>query len=243
MRVRRIIIGMLFALCAFIAAACTDDEAALSPVPPDPIVLTRGPSENPQVALLFEVNAGTTAPGAVGEILATLRERRLRASFALTGRWAEANVALTRAIAADGHLIVNGGYDGTSFTGQSTGLRSLTPEQRSLELTRTETSVYRITNRTTQPFFRPPLGDTDASVERDAASAGYPVLVAGSMDARTLVDAPALLARIETAASGEIIVLSTASSAPAATALGQVIDQLATARLAVISIEAFVTAR
>ena len=115
-------------------------------------------------------------------------------------------------------------------------------EQRALQLSRAETSIYRVTNRTTQPFFRPPLGDSDPSVERDAAAAGYPVLVAGSMDARTLVNSPALLTRIERATAGEIIVLSTASDRPSGEALGDVIDALESMGLAVVTLDSFVPA-
>jgi peptidoglycan/xylan/chitin deacetylase (PgdA/CDA1 family) len=224
----------LFLLGAlFTAIACAQDpDAPASPTPAAPVVLTRGSTVDTAVALVFEVRAADVTPGAMAEVLAALREVRVRASFAITGRWAEANGELTRAIAADGHQIVNAGYDGTSFTGQSTGQRSLTAEQRALQLSRTETSLYRVTNRTTRPFFRPPLGDLDASVERDAAANGYHLIVAGSLDARQAVDAPALLVRVERAVAGDVILLSAAERSPAGAALDDVIAALRAAGFA-----------
>jgi peptidoglycan/xylan/chitin deacetylase (PgdA/CDA1 family) len=235
--VRRIAVGLVALACALTLLACSDDSDEPEQ-PRDPVVLKRGNAEEPAVALLFEVRAGDTTPGAVNEILPVLREARIRAAFALTGRWAEANPDLAEAIAADGHLIVNAGYDGTSFTGQSTGQRSLTADQRSLQLSRTETSIYRITNRTTRPFFRPPLGDMDTSVERDAAAAGYPVIVAGSLDARQAVDTPGVLVRTTTATPGDIIVLSASGPSPTAQALDNVLQELENAGLSITTLDA-----
>jgi peptidoglycan/xylan/chitin deacetylase (PgdA/CDA1 family) len=238
----RVFALVLLASCVFAAMSCGGDAGdAPEPSPTiAPRVLTRGDEAQPAVALIFEVRAADTAAGDVAEILAALDAAGVRAGFAITGRWAEANVELTRAIAADGHLIINAGYDGESFTGQSTGQRSLSFEDRSLQLSRTETTVYRITNRTTQPFFRPPLGDLDVSVERDAAALGYPVTVAGSLDARGAVDAPGLAVVVQRAANGDIIVFSAAGRSPVGAALSDVIAQLRDNDFGFVTLDAMV---
>ncbi|HYM16025.1 MAG TPA: hypothetical protein VEZ14_10740 [Dehalococcoidia bacterium] len=47
---------------------------------------------------------------------------------------------------------------------------ALTAAQRALELSRTETTVYHLSGRTTRPYFRPPRGDVDAGVLRDGGA-------------------------------------------------------------------------
>jgi peptidoglycan/xylan/chitin deacetylase (PgdA/CDA1 family) len=144
-----------------------------------PTVLRRAPIARMAIALTFD--AGSDA-GYTGAILDTLRREGVRASWGLTGRWAEQNPDLVRAIAADGHIFINHSYSHGSFTGFSTNSPPLSFEERSLELSRTETTVFRHTGRSTRPYFRPPYGDLDASVERDVAALGYPVIVMWSID-------------------------------------------------------------
>ena len=245
--VRTLLVVTLALLCV-IAAACDGDGDGLAATPQAqaPIVLRDGQSERAGVALVFDVGRGTGLFTSGGEstasaILPVLKELQIRATFAVTGRWAEANPGLTRAIAADGHLIINAGYDGASFTGQSTGIRSLTAEQRKLQLSRTETTVYRITNRTTQPYFHPPYGDVDASVERDAASFGYHVIVLGSLDLRNVIDASALNERALAAATpGAILLISAGGRSPAAAALPDLAAALAGRGLEILTVDQFV---
>jgi peptidoglycan/xylan/chitin deacetylase (PgdA/CDA1 family) len=189
-------------------------------------VLHRGDTDTRSLAFVIDVPAAPGNAGTVEDIVGALRDARVRASFAVTGRWAEANIELTRAIAADGHVIINTGYDGASFTGESSGQRALTFEARSLQLSRAETTIYRITNRSTRPFFRTPYGDSDASVEADAAALGYHVIVVGSIDVRGAVDAPAVRTRIANVAAGDVIVLSASAGSAVAEALPEVIDNL-----------------
>src|SRR5581483_6105492 len=157
-----------------------------SPVPPTPVaparVVYRGDPSRRVVALTFDAGADR---GSTAAILQTLRDNNIRATFGVTGLWAEANRDLLNAIAADGHQIINHSYDHKSFTGTSTSSAPLSREQRRLELSRTETTVYRITGgRSTRPYFRPPYGDLDASVQRDVAEDGYDTVVMWTVDSR-----------------------------------------------------------
>jgi peptidoglycan/xylan/chitin deacetylase (PgdA/CDA1 family) len=150
-----------------------------TPEPGPATVIYRGNPSRRAVALTFDAGAGA---GNTAVILETLRTEGIRASFGVTGKWAEANRDLLNSIAADGHQIINHTYDHASFTGLSTGNPPLTPEERALELSRTEVSVYHFTQRSTRPYFRPPYGDIDDSVLRDAAADGYNRVIMWTVD-------------------------------------------------------------
>jgi len=220
-------------LCpAIVAAACAPaaDAPEATPVPrasPEPaIVLRHGDGSRRSVALTFDLGDGA---GRTADILAALRIGGVRAAFAVTGRWAEAHPALMRAIAADGHRFLNTTYDGASFTGVSTGAAPLTFDQRSLALSRAETSVYRATNRGTRPYVRPPHGDVDASVERDAVALGYGVVVLWSFDTlgRDGASADAIVERtLSLAQPGAIIAMHAGAESRDADALPRIIEGL-----------------
>jgi peptidoglycan/xylan/chitin deacetylase (PgdA/CDA1 family) len=178
------------------------------------------------VALTFDAGAD---PGHTAGILAVLRAERIRASFGVTGLWAQDNPTLLQAIAADGHQFLNHSYDHASFTGLSTDSPALTFDERALELSRTETTVFRLTNRSTRPWFRPPYGDLDASVEADAAALGYPYIAMWSIDtfgwrratADEIVDRTLSLA-----SPGAVIIMHVGIESQDAAALPRVIEGL-----------------
>lgn len=189
-------------------------------------VVTRGNTSRRVVALTFD--AGSDA-GFSGEILELLRREHVRATFSVTGLWAERNRDLLLAITAAGHQIINHSYDHASFTGTSTGAAALTAEQRALELSRTEVTVYHLSQRSTRPYFRPPYGDIDASVQRDAAAAGYGTIVMWTVD--TLgwnhASADAIVERaLAKAEPGAIYVMHVGSGSQDAAALPRIIDGL-----------------
>ncbi len=194
--------------------------------PATAVVVSHGNASRRMVALTFD--AGSDA-GYTGEILDVLGREGVRATFSVTGLWAERNRDLLLAIAAAGHQIINHTYDHTSFTGASTNTAPLTPDQRALELSRTEVTVYHLSARSTRPYFRPPYGDVDASVQRDAAAAGYSTIVMWSID--TLgwnhATADAIVERsLAKAEPGAIYVMHVGSASQDATALPRIIDGL-----------------
>lgn len=134
------------------------------------VALYRGPTSRAVVALTFD--AGSDC-GYAGEILDILAAEGIRATFGMTGRWAEANPDLVRRMADEGHLLLNHTYDHRSFTGASTGTAALTAAERRDELARADQAVAAITGRSMAPWFRPPYGDIDASVNADLGAAGY----------------------------------------------------------------------
>lgn len=167
---------------AALAYACDTNTApplrdSPTAAPREATIVSHGDPSRRAVALTFDVN-NTTDPGHTTEMLRILRENNVRATFSLTGRWAEQNRDLLFSIAADGHQIINGTYDGRSFLGPP----PLTTAERRRALFRTETTVYRYTSRTTKPYARPPYGDIDATTAADVAAEGYTTIVLWTVD-------------------------------------------------------------
>ncbi len=209
------------------AAATPAPGAGLTPTPAGSArVVYRGNPARRMVALTFD--AGSDA-GFTAQILDTLRREQVRASFAITGLWAEQHRDLLLAIAAGGHRLINHSYDHASFTGRSTATAPLSARQRALELSRTETTVYHLTGRTTRPYFRPPYGDIDASVEADAARDGYGTIVMWTVDTRGWKGVPAdeiVQRALSQAEPGAIYVMHVGSESQDAAALPRIIDGL-----------------
>lgn len=141
-----------------------------TPIPGPAIVVRRGNTNRPVVALTFDAGSDT---GYAAEILDTLAANEVTATFGMTGRWADANPALVRRMVADGHQLVNHSYDHPSFTGRSTVDAPLSQSERLDQLARADAAIRAAAGVTTIPWFRPPYGDEDASVRSDVALAGY----------------------------------------------------------------------
>lgn len=209
-------------------SAATEKPASSTPAPSNGTaqVVYRAETDLRAIALTF--NAGSDV-GFTSDILRILREQNVRATFAITGVWAEQNRDLLFAIAADGHTIMNHTYDHPSFTGNATGQPPLTSDDRALQLARAERTVYRYTSRSTKPYFRPPYGDIDNSVRHDVATEGYDTIVMWSIDTNGWngASAPEIVARVESRAEpGGIIIMNVGSASQDAAALPDVIAQL-----------------
>ena len=208
------------------APSPTSTAPLQTPIAGPAALLYRGDPSQRAIALTFDAGSDR---GHTLEILRVLSEQGVRASFGVTGVWAEANPDLLNAIAAAGHEFINHGYSHRSFTGLSTESAPLTFEERSLELSRTETTVYRLSNRTTRPLFRPPFGDIDATVQRDAASSGYDTIVMWTIDTLgwNRASREQILERtIDLAEPGAIVVMHVGSESQDAFALEGVIGAL-----------------
>ena len=97
-----------------------------------------------------------------------LRDRGVRATAFIQGRWAEAYPDLARRIADDGHLIGN-----HSFFHARMDL--LSPEGRREDIERATKAVEEATGVDPRPWFRCPFGagTRDAAVLADIEGAGY----------------------------------------------------------------------
>jgi len=102
----------------------------------------------------FSFDAGSDA-GYTSLILDTLLANGIKASFGMTGRWAERNPGLLRRIVNEGHHLINHTYDHASFTGLATGTPAQTQAERWGQLERTETIIRDLTGATTNHISGP----------------------------------------------------------------------------------------
>jgi peptidoglycan/xylan/chitin deacetylase (PgdA/CDA1 family) len=133
------------------------------------------------VALTFDAGADR---GFAEYILDVLLYAGVKASFGMTGIWAEQHPDLVQRMALEGHRLINHSYDHSSFTGFSTNRRPLSTAQRHAQLERTERIIAELTGASTLPLFRAPYGDTDSTVLRDLATAGYAYNILWTVDSR-----------------------------------------------------------
>ncbi len=210
----------------------TPSPASSSPTPTPPIttgpaqVIRKGAASRNVVAFSFD--AGSDA-GYTAEILDTLAASGIRGSFGITGRWAERNPDLLRRIVNEGHGLINHTYDHASMTGLSTGLPAQTREERWEELDRTEAVVADLSGATTKPYFRPPYGDYDASVNEDVGARGFAYNIMWTVDSGGWRGLPSSEIRqrcLELAEPGAIYVFHVGSASQDGPALQGVIDGL-----------------
>lgn len=97
-----------------------------------------------------------------------LREREVRATAFIQGRWAEAYPDLARRIATDGHLIGNHSH----FHAE---MQLLSPEGRRSDIAMSSLAVEEATGVDPRPWFRCPFGagTHDPEVLADIEAAGY----------------------------------------------------------------------
>jgi peptidoglycan/xylan/chitin deacetylase (PgdA/CDA1 family) len=189
-------------------------------------VVSRGPATRRAVALTFDAGADR---GFAETILNILAREGVAGSFGMTGQWAEKNADLVARMANEGHLLITHTYDHASFTGLSTTGRAMPRAQRWSELDRTEQIVSAITGRSTRPFFRPPYGDYDASVNNDVGDRGYAYNVMWTVDSRGWMGlaAPEITRRcLDLAEPGAIYVFHVGAASADAQALPSIIAEL-----------------
>jgi peptidoglycan/xylan/chitin deacetylase (PgdA/CDA1 family) len=204
------------------------------------IVVRRGSTDRPEVALTFDAGSDT---GYAAEILDLLAAKGVRATFGMTGKWAEANPALVRRMVTEGHQLVNHTYDHASFTGFSTGTAPLSRAQRTDELERAEQAMQAAAGVTARPWFRPPYGDEDASVRADVGAAGYRYELMWTVDSLGWKGVPAaeVTSRcLDGAVNGAIFLLHVGAASTDHTALPAIIDGLRSRGFAITTAAALV---
>lgn len=160
------------------AAPCRPSSPAFEKTPGRSVDVRKGPTECNTVALTFDAGADR---GYAEQILDILRDEQVPASFGMTGLWASQNGDLIQRMVEDGHEMINHTWDHRSFTGYSAG-RPLGVAERRLELDRTEELLIGLTGTSPKPLFRPPYGDLDDGVLKDAADAGYDYTIMWTVD-------------------------------------------------------------
>lgn len=139
----------------------------------------RGNTSRRMVSYTFDAGSDL---GFAGQILDFLKNRGIKASFGMTGKWATTNPTYVQRMANEGHHIFNHTWSHDSLTGRSTGKSPLSPARRTEELVTTNRKILRLTGKSTKPYFRPPYGDFESSVLRDVGANGYKKNVMWSVD-------------------------------------------------------------
>ena len=179
-----------------------------------------------EVALTFDAGADV---GYAAEILDTLSRQQVVASFGMTGVWAERNPALVRRMVDEGHQLMNHTYDHSSFTGVSTRAGAMPPSRRREQIERTEAIVRSIAGVDMRPYFRPPYGDYDTTVNADIADSGYRFNVMWTVDSLGWNGLPAggIVQRcLQRATPGAIFVFHVGAASQDAAALSAIIEGL-----------------
>jgi peptidoglycan/xylan/chitin deacetylase (PgdA/CDA1 family) len=198
-----------------------------TPIPVAPaITVERANTTKKIVALTFDTGTDT---GFAAQVLDLLKQQKIKATFGLTGRWAQQNPDLVKRMVSEGHQVINLTYDHQSFTGFSTGQSPLSKQQRVDELNQMRDIVLNLTKYDVKPYFRPPYGDVDGSVLQDIADAGYSVNVMWSIDTQSSNGATAneIVARVrDQVAPGAIILMQVGAQSQDFAALPRVIQNL-----------------
>jgi peptidoglycan/xylan/chitin deacetylase (PgdA/CDA1 family) len=224
----QIIVGQVLLIPGLTPTPTSAATATPSPPPsegPAEVISIGYPSSN-TIALTFD--AGSDA-GYTSMILDVLAANGLHASFGMTGKFAEAYPDLVQRMANEGHEFINHSYDHKSFTGRSTGAAPLTREQRFEQLDRTESIIRDLTGETTLPYFRPPYGDYDESVNEDVGARGYRYNIMWALDSRGWTGIPVaeIVQRcLDNSQPGAIYIFHVGSASEDGPALQQIIDGL-----------------
>ena len=225
---RQIIVGQVLRIPGLTATPTSPPTPTPTPPPsegPAEVISIGYPSTN-TIALTFD--AGSDA-GYTSLILDVLAANGLHASFGMTGKFAEQYPDLVQRMADEGHEFINHSYDHKSFTGRSTGAAPLTREQRFEQLDRTEAIIQNLTGKTTIPYFRPPYGDYDESVNEDVGARGYRYIIMWMLDSRGWTGIPAaeIVQRcLDNSQPGAIYTFHVGSASEDGPALQQIIDGL-----------------
>jgi len=173
---------------ALATAVATSTPKPSPTVPTGPAIsVSRIKTNDNVVTLTFDAGADR---GKADQLLVYLESVGIHVTFGMTGRWAETNPDLVREIAVQGHDFMNHTYDHRSWTGLSAKPAVLTPKDRAAELWKTETILQDLAGVNPRPLFRPPYGDENASVLRDAGEAGYHYSILWTVDSTGWERAP-----------------------------------------------------
>ena len=205
-----------------------------------PCVVERGPQKLPRVALTID---GGSDADPVPQMLATLRERHLRLTFFLTGKFIENYPDLVRQMAADGHEFGNHSWSHPD-------MRKCSSDDIRRELLDTEHLLNVTAGATTRPFFRPPFGEYDDHVLLAAEDAGF-LPVYWTLDALDSVGqtkfASFLVQRVTSRLSADemrgAIILMHCGNASTAEALPPILDRFASMGLEVVPLSRLLNAQ
>ncbi|MEI2618402.1 MAG: polysaccharide deacetylase family protein [Thermomicrobiales bacterium] len=171
------------------------------------------------MALTFDAGSDT---GYAKQILDTLASKDVKASFGMTGVWAQANPDLVRRMVNDGHQLINHSWDHPHFP-------QISSAERASQLSRTEDLVHSQTGVWMKPYFRPPYGEYNQSTLNDLAANGYTVSVMWTTDTmgwNGATSSQIVQKTLDQATPGGIVLMHVGAASQDAAALPAMIDQL-----------------
>jgi peptidoglycan/xylan/chitin deacetylase (PgdA/CDA1 family) len=139
-------------------------------------------------------------------------------------------------MAADGHLLMN-------HTQTHPYMTQLSTADRLAELEAADAVVSANTGHSMRPWFRPPFGDSDASVLADVALAGYRYSITWTIDSlgwQGLAPADVTRRCLDRAVDGAIVLMHVGSQSTDAQALPDVIAGLRADGYAFVTVEQLV---
>jgi peptidoglycan/xylan/chitin deacetylase (PgdA/CDA1 family) len=116
--------------------------------------VTRGDPSLPLIALTFDAGADR---GASIQLLDVLRDRNVRATFFVTGQFADRYPDIMQRLVVDGHELANHSYSHPDFA-------RLTEAQMRSEIQRATESIERTSGVKIAPLWRPPFGSRNARI-------------------------------------------------------------------------------
>ena len=146
---------------------------------PQAAVIYSGPTNVRQIALTYDAGSDR---GYAAYILDLLAQYNVRATFGMTGLWAQSNPDLVIRMVNEGHQLINHSWSHPSFTGGSSSTTVLTRTSRVSQLVRVEDYVRDLTGYEMSPYWRPPYGDINSSVLTDVYTAGFYLTIMWSCD-------------------------------------------------------------
>lgn len=146
-----LIAALAVASLVFILYTGGEDRQVLAPKDNIPIYSVK--TNGMQIAITLDAAWGTDKTAAILDIL---DQYEVKATFFVTGMWADKNEAVLKDIAEHGHEIGNHSYTHRDFA-------KLSDEEIVKELERCTTSIERITGQRTS-LFRAPYGSWNARI-------------------------------------------------------------------------------
>lgn len=169
------------------------------PVTTSSVIITSGSVQTKEIALTFD--AGSDAIG-IG-ILDVLKKHNVKATFFLTGGWADKFPSYAKRIAVEGHDIGNHTYSHPDAVKTNSNIFLQ-------DIIKAEEAIKRVTGITPRPYFRFPFGSYNAAALKTVGGAGYPYSIQWTIDTIDWQQpsVEVIVSRIQSGASnGDIILM------------------------------------
>jgi peptidoglycan/xylan/chitin deacetylase (PgdA/CDA1 family) len=163
------------------------------------VIITNGSLQQKEIALTFD--AGSDAIGIA--ILDVLKKHNVKATFFLTGSWADKFPSYAKRMAVEGHDIGNHTYSHPDAATTNTNLFVQ-------DIIKAEEAIKRATGVTPRPYFRFPYGSYNAVALKAVGGAGYPYSIQWAIDTIDWQQpsVEVIISRIQSGASnGDIILM------------------------------------